>query len=306
MKRFLLRGDLEILSKNNYYGEGMQIVSENSVEAKPDDYYNRLIGEHFPFIEKRCWQVVHSRLNPSSGQTLKIENEVLELCNRVLDKLKQKNFHILRQFQGNAKLTTYLTAIIANQSVDLIRKYKGRDRQKERAKKLGDLGQLIYRLALEDQLSIEKIYNKVGESVPSNYSLAEIETMVETIKGKRYSGNPQPAPTGAVKEGVGSNGEGRPIVVDDKNNPEDSLLASNGHTKVKKIVEALLDGLSGEERMILRLRFPEDEGETPHSIVQVADILGLSTKATYKKLSRLLKRCKDHLEKEGVRLHDFV
>jgi len=58
--------------------------------------------------------------------------------------------------------------------------------------------------------------------------------------------------------------------------------------------------------MILRLRFPEDEGKTPHSIVQVADILGLSTKATYKKLSRLLKRCKDHLEKKGVRLHDFV
>ena len=58
--------------------------------------------------------------------------------------------------------------------------------------------------------------------------------------------------------------------------------------------------------MILRMRFPGDEGETPCSIIEVADILGISAKATYKKLSRLLKRCKSHLQKEGVSLHDFV
>lgn len=284
----------------------MQRVSDKQTRDRGDDYYRSLIGEHFPFIEKRCWQVVQARVNPSSGQSLKIENEVLELCNRVLDKLKQNNYHILRQFQGKAKLTTYLTAIIANQSVDLIRKYRGRDRQKERAKKLGAIGEKIYQLAVVDQLSVEEIHVKISESGAIKLPPDEINGMIALIRGRHASGNPVPAPGGAVKAGNAINGEGRPVVVDDKKNPEELLVDQNGHAKVKNMVEDLLEGLSGEERLILRMRFPAREGESPCSIVEIAETLGISAKATYKKLSRLLNRCKKQLEDRGVRLHDFV
>jgi RNA polymerase sigma factor (sigma-70 family) len=284
----------------------MKRVADTSGQVSGDDDYQRLIGSHFSFIEKRCWQVVQSRRNPSSGHPLKIENEVLELCNRVLDKLKQNDYQILRQFQGKAKLTTYLTAIIANQSVDLIRKYRGRDRQKERAKKLGKLGEQIYQLALVDNLSPEEIHMQVSESGPNKLTVADIDEMIALIRGKRYPGNPEPAPGGAVKEGAAINGNGQPVVVDDKKNPEELMVEHNGHTKVKGVVEGLLHGLSGEERMILRLRFPAREGDSPCSIVEIAETLGISAKATYKKISRLLHRCKKKLEKEGVRFHDFI
>jgi DNA-directed RNA polymerase specialized sigma subunit len=72
------------------------------------------------------------------------------------------------------------------------------------------------------------------------------------------------------------------------------------------VLRSIITPLSGEERLLLRMRFPAREEEQPKSVEQISHALGITQKAVYKRITRLMKKCRDNLLQQGVTVHDLL
>lgn len=233
--------------------------------------YDRLIHRHIPFIESQCRRAVVKLAGFGHPAALNIglENESLELFNQVLDRLRQDDHKVLRQFKGSARLSTYLTAIISHQAVDSIRKKLGRKRE---TGKNGDCAG-------------DKLPNvKPGRLRPGDAGLAEDQTL--------------------IRQGFQVRQSGEIVIPDTRENPEELTLETQRREKMAEVVADILSGLGGQERLILRMRFPSGH-ESPKEIEHIARLLNISRKAVYHRLERLLKKCRHTLLQRGVSSHDF-
>jgi RNA polymerase sigma factor (sigma-70 family) len=264
--------------------------------------FQKIISDHFPLIERQCFNAVKKQLKNlgALNNPLNIENEALELSNRVLDTLQRDDYRVLRQFKGEAKLSTYLTAIIARQAVDMVRKKLGRNREKERAQKLGRTGMILYERILLQGGSLAEIYPELKAREKISATLEELEAMLEKIRGKR-AGLADPGENNpVVRKGTAVDEEGEPIIPDRANDPQELLIRKQRSQKQAEAVRDIISHLNGEERLILRMRFPADNTEKQGKVERIAAALGISEKAVYKRIARILKKCRARLDQAGV------
>jgi len=278
-------------------------------EQEETTSYREMINLHFPLIERQCFNAVRRQLksHDALNNPVNIENEALELSNQVLDTLQRDDFRVLRQFKGDAKLSTYITTIIARQAVDLVRKKLGRSREKERAQKFGKIGLIIYEKMILQGCSVPEIYADLqsNEGIPE--SLEEIETIAEKIKGKKSGASLPPNNHSVVKEGVVRvNENGDFVIADTRGDPQELLIEKQRKQKVGEVVKEIIQQLSGEERLILRMRFPAQEEVEPEKVEQMAKFLGISKKAVYKRITRVLKKCRNIMDQKGVTINDLL
>lgn len=287
--------------------EMQQLVMKPASDRDPlngedNSYFQGIINEHLKFIEIQCHKAVTQNYGFLSGvdNDIGVENEALELNNTVLDKLRERNFRVLRNFKGNARITTYITAIISNQAVDLVRKKKGRGREKERAIKIGDLGVKIYDMVVAAGMDTATAYEELKDKSGFKGTLRDMEALVEKIKGKKKPAGDQPA-----KTGIRSMDTGEVIIADSRKNPEELAIEAQREEKLAEIINAVVSQLSGEERLILRMRFPVSGDEEPKDIDRISRLLGISKKAVYNRVSRVLKKCRDMMVNSGVNFDDL-
>jgi RNA polymerase sigma factor (sigma-70 family) len=264
--------------------------------------FQKTINDHFPLIERQCFNAVKKQLKHLGAwhNPLNIENEALELSNQVLDTLQRDNYRVLRQFKGEAKLSTYITAIIARQAVDMVRKKLGRNREKERAQKFGKTAIILYERILLQGGSLADIYPELKSREKISASLEELEALLDKIKGKKasfaYAGDNNPV----VRNGASVNEEGEYIIPDRSHDPQELLIQEQKNQKRTEVIRDIISRFNGEERMILRMRFPADTGEKQGKIDRIASVLGISEKAVYKRIARILKKCRARLDQAGV------
>jgi RNA polymerase sigma factor (sigma-70 family) len=270
--------------------------------------FQKIISDHFQLIERQCFNAVKRQLKSHGAlnNPLNIENETLELSNQVLDTLQHDDYRVLRQFKGDAKLSTYITTIIARQAVDLVRKKLGRSREKERAQKFGKIGMIIYEKVILQGRPLDEIYPELKSTESISQSMEELETIAEKIKGKKSSLTFLNGDSPVVKNGATVNEDGDYIIPDKKNDPEDLLIEQQREQKLGEVVKDIIAQLNGEERIILRMRFPADDEEKPGKVEQIATVLGISEKAVYKRIARILKKCKNLLDQKGVAVNDLL
>lgn len=291
----------------------LKVVNGGSEKSPThSDDYKHIISDYFEFIEKQCFNAVKLRLkdHPSKGNPINIENEALELSTNVLDTLQKDNYRVLKEFKGNSRLTTYITAIISRQAVDSIRKKLGRDREKDRAKEMGETGTLVYQRIIKDGYPIPDVLHELQENHGFTGTLDELETMVRKIKGKNpgphLPGASQPLNgSSAVKNGTAINDD-EYVVPDTKSDPQVILMETQRKRKIHEVIRTIITGLNGEERLLLRMRFPTGEDEKPKSVEQVSKVLGITQKAVYKRIDRLLKKCRNTLDREGVTVNELL
>ena len=278
-------------------GEKKELKSLSNKKKSLD--FGKIINEYFPFIEKQCFRAVNLQIMGLSGinRPIHIENEALELSNHVLDKLKKNGYQVLRNYRGHAKLTTYLTVIISNQAVDLIRKKRGRDRKKERAKNYGNLGKHIYDMVFLQQIPVCEVYKELKSSKNISESLEEVETIVEKIRGKLRHNH-------IYRTEIPENGDDF-VFPDYKNNPEEILAEKQRKNKISDILRTIVSELKGEDSLILRMRFLPDGEKEAKNVEQISNILGISKKAVYKKVKNVLENCRDIMKQEGINSHDL-
>lgn len=274
---------------------------------KDSSYYLNIINEYLEFIEKQCFKAVIKRLKGHSrSKSINVENEAIELSNRVLDRLRNDDCGVLRQFKGNSRLSTYITAIIANHAVDMIRRKRGRSREKERAKEFGKLGFDVYSMVIVEGLSISETYNNLKSQSSITVSMEDLEEIVDKIRGK---GNPErlaPENNRIVKNGTFVEENGEFVIPDVEKNPEEVLLGRDLEEKRSKVLNGIISRLSGEEKLILRMRFDADQGMMSERIQRISEVMGISKKAVYNRVSRILKKCRDISNLMGVKVDDLL
>jgi len=271
-------------------------------EAPPD--YARLIIDQLPHIERQCRRATES---PGSFRSdADVDNEADHLLSEVLDHLKADNFKVLREFRGNSKLTTYLTAVISNLVVDIIRTRKGRSRAAERARELGPVAEQLHKLVYGLKYSLADAHGHMVLSHGIGENEDELREMLHHIRGR--DGVTCAATTSWPYQGteVLIDDEVEVIVPDSAKGADEQLIEKQMEQKREEIMGALMEGLSGEERFILRLRFPAAENEASKSIREIAALTGQTEKAIDNRLRRILMRCRETLLSRGFSLDDLI
>jgi RNA polymerase sigma factor (sigma-70 family) len=260
--------------------------------------YSGIINEHLKFIEQKCFRSLQGKSNRSND--IELENDALKLFNRVVDKLREDDHKILRNFQGRAKLTTYLTTIISFQAIDLIRQRRGRNQERERAKKAGKSAELIYNLVFKEERGERDAYGELKISEDFEGSYEEFSELVSTIRGKSAKVLDLSSGDLPVKQGFRLKDKDSFEIPDRMADPELIYLKENRQARIQKVVAEVVAGLSGEQQMLLRMRYPKSYSKQPMQINEIADILNLSKKAVYNRLERILKKCRKKFNKEVV------
>lgn len=272
--------------------------------------YREMINQHLQLIERQCFKVIRQQLkaagygNPDLENPVNIENEALELSSQVIDTLQKDDYHVLRQFKGNSKLSTYITTIVARHAVDMVRKKRGRGRQKERAKALGEEGMAVYDLIITQGCTPAEAHARLTGEQGLSLTLEEIEGMADTIRGKQNAGPSDPV----VKEAVPARDhQNESFIIPDKQAEPAVLMEEKERIQmVDDVVKGMVKDLSGEERLILRMRFPTNGDGKPAKVSAIARALGITEKATYKRIARILKKCRDILDQKGVAVDDLL
>ncbi len=284
--------------------EKIETSQISGIPAREDTAYcQKLIVENFEFIKKQCYKACAiykrniSKSIASDKDSAEIETHSLRvvphdeidpesLANDVIDRLRADNYKALRDFKGHSKLTTYIVIIISNLIFDLIRKQKGRNRARDRARAMGPIGEKLYELVFEKGFPVEEAYGYLKANHHITETFEEIERMFEKIKGRTV-------PLGEIDEKT-------------VNDPEKELTKKQKDELVKNVLNQTLSELSNEEKFIIRMRFPLSEDEDPKGITEIAAILGLSEKAVDGRIRRILAKCKELVLKNGLSIADLI
>ena len=279
-----------------------------SASATPD--FALLIVENLPYLEKQCRKAVAGHRGEFSGAEGGAggpaqDNEADELLNEVLDHLKAQDFRVLREFKGKAKLTTYLTSVIANLVVDLVRKKRGRSRVKDRAQELGEAAVRLYEAVYLAGHSLAEAHELLRTNYGMEQSEEELARLLERMRGRGgqhatltdwpYSG----------KEIVTE--EGVELVVPDPSGTAEEILAEEQRQTLSgRVLAEVLGELSGEERLMISWRFPTGQDQEPKGNREIASLLGLTEKAVDNRIRRILTRCRETILRQGLSLDDLV
>lgn len=264
-----------------------------------------LVAENLVYIENQCVRAVARRTGESGfSGGIEAENEALELNNAVLDILRRDHYRVLREFGGRAGVRTYLTAIIARQAVEMIRKKRGRRHDEEKVRRWGRTGMLLYQRVIRDNVPVEQVSREMAESGDNRHTLAELQDILANVRGALAGGRSPGSGGGVVYEG-GVTGENEYIVPDTRGDPFSQALTLEREERIRDILHDILESLTGEERLLIRLRFPVREGDAPAPVEQIARVFSIQPKAVYKRLARLMEKCRSQLAGYGVNIDDI-
>ena len=266
--------------------------------------YARLIVDHLPYIEKQCRRAAESPGSYRSDSD--VDNEADYLLTEVIDHLKADDFKVLQDFRGDAKITTYLTSIISNLVVDIIRTRKGRSRAVERAKELGPVAEQLHKLVYGLGYSLADSHGHLVASHGIRESEDELRDMLQQIRGRDGITHAATASWPHKGREVLVDDEIEVIVPDPAKGADELLIDNQREQKSEQVIGTLLEGLSGEERFILRLRFPATENEATKSIREIAILTSQTEKSVDNRLRRILMRCRETLLSRGLSLDDLI
>lgn len=273
-----------------------------SQEDNPD--YPRLIVDHLPCIERQCRRAANS---PGSFRSdSDVDNEADHLLTEVLDHLKADNFKVLREFRGNSKLTTYLTTVISNLVVDIIRNRKGRSRASERATVMGPVAEQLHKLVYGLGYTLADAHGHLVLSDGIGENEEQLREMLYHIRGRDSITHSATSSWPYQGREVLVDDEVEVIVPDPAKGADEQLIENQRDQKREQIIGVLMEGLSGEERFMLRLRFPATEIESPKSVREIAVLTGQTEKSVDNRLRRILLRCRETLLSRGISLDDLI
>jgi len=295
--------------------------TRSSSPGQDDGGYARLITDNLGYIEKQCRRAVLKTMTFGGGVSglvagspgedgLDLENQTDELLNEVLDRLRLDDFRALREFRGKAKLTTYITTIVANLIIDLVRQKKGRSRARERAKEMGAVAERLYDLVFAQGCSLHQAHSHLEITHGIIEPLESLQEMLDRMRGRGersqmlLAADPEaawlvPGRKMTVDDAV------EVVVTDPRKNAEAALIDSQKQTGAQQAVTGLVAELSGEDRLMLRMRFPADDDE-PKSCREIGKLLGVSENSVDAKIRRILIRFREILLRQGLTLQDFI
>lgn len=195
-----------------------------------------------------------------------------------------RNYEVLRRFEGRSTLTTYVTVVVQHVFLDRRNRQWGKWRPSADARRLGPNGILLDRLMTRDGCAAEQAL----EMLEANHGVA-IDDHLRALADRL--GRREPTRQ-LVPEDEAEDVPGRAP------SPEDNVVRAEQDFLAKRIQTALdraRQSLTHEEQLILRMRF--DDGV---AVADIARALHLNQRRLYRTIDRLLATIKSSLAADGI------
>ena len=202
----------------------------------------------------------------------------------------ERNYEVLRKFEGRSQLTTYLTVVIQRLFLDRRNREWGRWRPSAEAKRLGPTGILLERLIIRDGWP----QGQALELIAINYGVAiddSLRSLGDTLAAR-----------GPARRMVSEADAGD--IVDKSTGADDNVVRAE-HDFLARRVQSALDRarqmLAPVERLILKMRF-----EDRVSVADIARTLTLDQRRLYRTIEQLLASIGASLREEGISEADIT
>lgn len=237
--------------------------------------YQRLLLDHLSLVD----QIVRT-----SGRRRHLAaTELEDFSGFVRLRLIENDYAILRKFQNRSSWWTYLSAVIERLSLDYCAEKWGRWRPSTMAGRLGPAAVVLERLVSRDGHTLEEALEIIRSS--HSFGLARADLL------KMWQQLPLRVRTTDV-------GEEAAAAMPSPRTSEESVDAAELHEKIERIGRALqasLDQLSAQERVILALRFDQDL-----TMAQIAKLTGSSVPTLHRRLEKAVRLLRASLSSSGL------
>ncbi len=191
-------------------------------------------------------------------------------------RLIDSDYAILRKFGGRSSIATYLSVVLSNLFRDYRNARWGRWRPSAAATRLGPVGIRLEELLHRDGCSLRE---SVGILRSAGVSLSDSDL------GRMAARLPAHTPHREVDLDAGE-----PIPA----NPP-SAVSDSERDQIRAALEAALETLSDEDRIITRMRYWDGS-----SIADIARLMRLEQKPLYRRLADIQQRLRAVLERHGI------
>ena len=202
----------------------------------------------------------------------------------------ERNYEVLRKFEGRSQLTTYLTVVIQRLFIDRRNREWGRWRPSADAKRLGPTGILLERLIIRDGWPQDQAL----ELIAINHGVA-IDEGLRSFCDKLASRGP--ARRMVSEEDAGD-------IVDKGTGADDNVVRAEQDFLARRVQSALdraRQVLAPIERLILKMRF-----EDRVSVADIARTLTLDQRRLYRTIEQLLASIGASLRADGISEADIT
>lgn len=214
------------------------------------------------------------------------EEEGEEFASVVKTRLVEEDYAVFRKFQGQSKLSTYLTTVVQRLFLDWQRARRGRPRPSAEARRLGTVAIRLERLLYWDGFSFDEACRILRENHGVEVSWQELEEVAGRLPPR-------------VIERQHEGGERTEWLAGHGERPDEAALARERDAEAERVVAVLeeaLEALDPEDRLILRMRYEDD-----FTVADIARALHLPQKPLYPRIEKLKRSLRRELEARGLR-----
>jgi RNA polymerase sigma factor for flagellar operon FliA len=209
------------------------------------------------------------------------ENE--EFASEVKLKMVERQYEVLRRFEGRSSLRTYLTVVIARLYLDYCNQRWGKWRASAEARRLGPIAIQLETLMVRDGLG----FGEASRVLLHRQKVGVTEDELLTIASR--------LPMRVRRVMIGEQAL--------ETEPSQQQADATAHladrraaaARIGFALHAALGGLAQQEQLILRLRFLDGL-----AIADIARVLHLESKPLYRRLEAVLKNLRQALRRAGV------
>jgi len=215
--------------------------------------------------------------------------EAEEFGSEVMLHLIERDYEVLRRFQGRSSLRTYLTVVIHRLFLDYRIRLWGKWRPSAEAKRLGAVAIALERLIVRDGWSFEQAV----EVLRTNHG-------VDESRDELYALHVKLSPCAPTRHFISQ--DAARDVPSPTPAPDDNLIRAERdflENRVSLALERARQDLEPEERLILKMRFDD---AVPVS--EIARALHLNQKRLYRTIDRIFERLRTSLMGDGISAED--
>ena len=244
--------------------------------------FERLLVENLPLVESVIRLI-------SRRHRLSVE-ETEELAGTIKLKLVDKDYQVLRQFQGRSQLRTYLITVVERHFLDERNAQWGKWRPSAAARRLGPMATLLDQLITRDRLSFgdaaARVRSRYGNAVTDD-ELRAIERELPARVHRQFLGEEH-------LDRVPAQGPGEAEVLE-------SIEHSRSGARVERALATVLSRLRDDDRIILRMRFTDNV-----KLARIAQLMGVPPKLFYRRVEELLSALRQELRAQGISESDVA
>jgi RNA polymerase sigma factor (sigma-70 family) len=191
---------------------------------------------------------------------------------------------VLRSFEGRGTILGYLSMVIGRMLLDFRRQAWGKWRPSAEAERLGPSAILFEQLTSRDGYTVDQAHEIMVTNHRVEISRADVERLAAALPLRQRrlfdsdaSLEDTPAPS---------------THADDLAVESEAVRRSE---RVGAAVRTALQSLGTRDRLVLVMRF-----RNGWTVRQIASTLGLDQKALFRAIERMLKKVREHMEREGI------